>query len=330
MSAKPRSSLRTGLIALSTLAASASVLMGLSSGAFMGLTTSPSSNLVNCTQCHAFEHGTGGVELVGAPVRYRPGAVYDFSVRIRDGEQFGAGFELSAESTGGHAGTFLMLCDGGTADGEVCITDLDCPGGACFDVDGTQYAGSLDYVTHTRAGVDASFAGWAAGGGSLVFRARWRAPDSDVGPVTFYASGLAVNGGGPAGDHYYFGHATSAFAHTADVDGDTDVGLSDHAIAAGCLAGPETSVGVECLAADTNGDGDVDLLDMAEFQTFFSGDVATLPAAFVLADAVRGGRLYDKWWLEGGVPEPLFDPPGTNHPLYPVSGGASGSATFRC
>ncbi len=39
----------------------------------------------------------------------------------------------------------------------------------------------------------------------------------------------------------------------------------------------------------------------------------------------RGGRGYDKWWAEYGLPEPAL-----THPSYPAAGKAKGSATWRC
>ncbi len=39
----------------------------------------------------------------------------------------------------------------------------------------------------------------------------------------------------------------------------------------------------------------------------------------------RGGRGYDKWWVEYALPEPA-----DTHPSYPATGKASGSATWRC
>jgi len=38
-----------------------------------------------------------------------------------------------------------------------------------------------------------------------------------------------------------------------------------------------------------------------------------------------GGRLYDKWWAELGLPEPR-----RTHPSYPAEGKKSGAATWRC
>ncbi len=60
-----------------------------------------------------------------------------------------------------------------------------------------------------------------------------------------------------------------------DLDGDGQVGLTDHEILSACLAGPEeTLLPVGCAssefsAADVDGDGDVDLRDFAAFQAAF-------------------------------------------------------------
>ena len=62
-----------------------------------------------------------------------------------------------------------------------------------------------------------------------------------------------------------------------DVDGDFDVDLTDHAITADCLSGPESDVsqGVCSLEefdlSDTDDDGDVDLRDVAAIQNAFTG-----------------------------------------------------------
>ncbi|MCP3902430.1 MAG: hypothetical protein GY715_02245 [Planctomycetes bacterium] len=44
-----------------------------------------------------------------------------------------------------------------------------------------------------------------------------------------------------------------------------------------------------------------------------------------LIDGVRGGQLWDKWWVVTGDPEPVGD-----HPLYPPAGTQTGSTTWRC
>ncbi|UCD75004.1 MAG: hypothetical protein JSV91_14600 [Phycisphaerales bacterium] len=42
-------------------------------------------------------------------------------------------------------------------------------------------------------------------------------------------------------------------------------------------------------------------------------------------NSIRGGRMWDKWWVVRGI-----DPPQGEHPLYPPDGQQSGSSTFRC
>ncbi|MCP3904086.1 MAG: hypothetical protein GY715_10675, partial [Planctomycetes bacterium] len=44
-----------------------------------------------------------------------------------------------------------------------------------------------------------------------------------------------------------------------------------------------------------------------------------------LVDGVRGGQLWDKWWVVTGAAEPVGD-----HPLYPPAGTQTGSTTWRC
>jgi len=42
-------------------------------------------------------------------------------------------------------------------------------------------------------------------------------------------------------------------------------------------------------------------------------------------DPIRGGRMWDRWWIITGDA-----PPKGNHPLYPATGTRSGPDTFRC
>jgi len=71
-----------------------------------------------------------------------------------------------------------------------------------------------------------------------------------------------------------------------------------------------------------NGDGmDQGAADIGRFaQEHFP--VAPPPPG---VNAVRGGKLYDRWWATQGVP-----PPTGEHPLYPPVGQQSGNTTFRC
>jgi thiosulfate dehydrogenase len=74
-----------------------------------------------------------------------------------------------------------------------------------------------------------------------------------------------------------------------------------------------------------NNDGLVSLSDARDFVLQLDGPTATDPADYVLADPLRGGLLYDRWWEVTRVPAPTG-----NHPLYPPVGQQSGSTTFRC
>ncbi len=258
----------------------------------------------NCTWCHGYNLGTGRLEILGAPQRYRAGRVYDLTVRITAPEQDGAGFQLSAEGVGAHVGELLVA-------GSV-RTRLS--------------GGSVDYLTHTRDGVDDSIAAWVAAGGVYDYSLQWRAPDADEGVVTFFAAANAIdNDEFFSGVRYYATHRISHYARPGDFDGDNDIALDDHERFVACLVGPGAGAATGCDDGDADGDGDVDLMDLAAVQVSFTGSNATVPGAYLLADSVRGGQLYDKWWLVTGAPPPVGD-----HPLYPAIGQQTGSATYRC
>ncbi len=278
-------------------------------GADPGLSGGPAGYEVgggNCTVCHVFHMGPGRVELFGAPQRYRAGAVYDLTVRVTDPEQLGAGFEISAEGPNGHLGAFNII-----------------------DFDHTRNAGfsePIRYVTHTQDGYDESLLDWGANDGWYEYHLGWEAPAVDTGPVTFFVAGNAVNNADFFdGDRYYATHATLQYAEPGDGDGDTDLDLRDFAVLQGCFSGTFPASGDGCEYVDFDGDGSVSLTDVREFVTAVTGPTATLPAGYVLADSVRGGLLYDKWWKVNGATEPVG-----NHALYPDIGQQAGSATFRC
>jgi thiosulfate dehydrogenase len=44
-----------------------------------------------------------------------------------------------------------------------------------------------------------------------------------------------------------------------------------------------------------------------------------------VADPIRGGKMWDKWWMVNGATTPEG-----NHPLYPANGQQAGPNTFRC
>ncbi|MFQ5413057.1 MAG: choice-of-anchor V domain-containing protein, partial [Phycisphaerae bacterium] len=132
-------------------------------GADPGYSGGPAGNGQGCPACHTFDTGPGSVALIGAPPRYRPGAVYDLTVRVSDPEQAGAGFEISAENAAGHQGAWVIT-----------------------DPLHTHYPADVfaDYVTHTIDGFEESVATWADNGGAYAYTMQWQAPDNDAGPVT--------------------------------------------------------------------------------------------------------------------------------------------------
>jgi len=251
---------------------------------------------VNCTLCHGYNSGPGGVQLRGVPRRYLPNGIYDLTVRVFDAEQVGAGFQISAESPAGHEGLFVIT-----------------------DAANTQYAdspGPSPYVTHTRDGVNDSISTWDANGGSYTFHFRWVAPAQDAGPVTFFTAGNAIDGQAVFGDRYYATYAIANFADVPDADGDSDVDISDFAAYQRCFDADDPATPPSCEFVDE---------DLKTFLSLLEGPTATLPAGYVLADPVRGGLLYDEWWAVNGAPTPTGD-----HPLYPAVGQQTGSSTFRC
>ena len=265
----------------------------------------------NCTECHGYNGGPGRVDLFGVDRRYIPGAVYDLTVRVADDNELGAGFEISAETITAHVGMLLIA-----------------------DAVNTRYSGvggsNSNYVTHTLDGVLDSVANWAARGNAVDYAVQWQAPMSDVGSVYLFGVGIAMNNNlDQTDDKYYATYAALRFAEAYDGDGDTDGDLFDVAMLQRCFGAAVVDALDACAYVD-DGDGLVNLNDWSGFAGLFDGPTAAEPAGYVLADAVRGGLLYDRWWRVNGAPTPAGD-----HPLWGTrpdqeSNTRTGSTTFRC
>jgi hypothetical protein len=196
---------------------------------------SPASGGFSCSACHGSAPGTGSIEVLGAPLTYRPGTAYDLRVRIADPDLVGAGFQLSAENPGG------------TPLGSFTITDAV----------KTAFMGDPAWITHTDAGVDASISNWLSDDNGAEYQLRWTAPAVDAGPVTFHAAGVAINDGhNPSGDHVYLS-AVTAFFCPADTDGNGSVDIDD-LMAVILDWGTDGSAG----NSDVNGSGLVDVDDI--------------------------------------------------------------------
>lgn len=145
----------------------------------------------DCTICHTPSGSPGSVQIIGAPANYGPSEVYDLTVRVADPTKSGAGFQISVEdSVGNHVGALSII--------DAVNTALN--------------IGDPNWVNHTSTGVDNAIANWVANGNQADFTVRWTSPASDVGPVTFWAAGNAVDdGGSPANDNVYLTDVTANF-----------------------------------------------------------------------------------------------------------------------
>jgi len=159
---------------------------------------STASGGATCRVCHGSASGGGMVQILGAPAEYEADALYNLTVRVTDAAKAGAGFQLSVETAAGaQAGTILVS-----------------------DADNTQLnpnAGVV-WINHTLAGVDDAVANWVAMGNSAEYHLEWLAPAGDVGPVTFWAAGNAINDDDfNTGDVIYLHNQSATFTEDVPV-----------------------------------------------------------------------------------------------------------------
>jgi hypothetical protein len=159
-----------------------------------GRTGSPASGGLTCAQCHSDPTGAGSVQLLGAPATYQADQVYGLRVRVHDptATRTGAGFEVSVEDGGGqHVGSLIVL--------DPTHTQFHQPGPA-------------NWIHHTATGVNNSIPSWSSMSNAAEYILAWQAPSSDLGPVTFWVVGNAINNNGqPDGDKVYATNVTATF-----------------------------------------------------------------------------------------------------------------------
>ena len=134
----------------------------------------------NCTQCHAGNalNDSDGSLMLTIPETYEPNEVYTIVVNLSRAGQSRWGFEMTAlDGNGAGAGSFEVSDAANTQ-----LKEKD----------------SKQYIMHTSAGS-------AQGTNDKnQWTVEWTAPDTDVGPITFYAAGNAANGDFTAsGDYIY-------------------------------------------------------------------------------------------------------------------------------
>ena len=185
-------SFRGGIvIGLGIVACLAQTAMASRFDVLSGRTGGPANGGATCRSCHGNAVGAGSVEIIGVPDKYQANAVYDLTVRVSDATKLGAGFQISVEdAAGNHIGALSII--------DPVKTELNPDDPA--------------YANHTSNGVDASVAGWAANGNSFSYPVRWAAPSTDMGTVTFWAAGNAINNNSsPSGDNIYLTSKSASF-----------------------------------------------------------------------------------------------------------------------
>ncbi|HEV2834624.1 MAG TPA: PQQ-dependent sugar dehydrogenase [Pyrinomonadaceae bacterium] len=162
-----------------------------SAGPPAGYTGAPQEEPEACAECHVPPDAGTGKIFITAPQTYVPGQTYPITVTHTnvDPTRLRWGFELT-----------------------VLDNASDEKAGELHNIDGlTQVLNNAgpnsarQYIEHTGAG---TFVG-QQNGASWTF--NWTAPDTDIGPVTFYAAGnQANNDGNTSGDYIYKTFVASA------------------------------------------------------------------------------------------------------------------------
>lgn len=156
-------------IALLIIPVSAFLLMSVSSGRTGSYSGSPGDGGTTCTQCHSGGNFNASLALQTEVPEdgYKVGTTYGIQVDISSTSNSRHGFQITAEkvSDGSKIGTF-------TSDGT-----------------NNKLVNGGTHVTQTTAG-----------NSKKTWNFNWKAPNTDVGAIKFYASGLAGNGSGTGGD----------------------------------------------------------------------------------------------------------------------------------
>lgn len=168
-----------------------------------GNTGSPGEN--TCTQCHNAHPVNSGPGLISLQTDmpdglYEPDSTYNFSVIIKHGGLGLFGFGLEALKTGNTDAGLIIVTDG-------VRTQI------------LTAANGRKNITHKLLGGDSQ--------DSAVFNFKWTAPTTNVGPVTFYYSGIAADSSNTtSGDYVYKGQVTFTSLSTASIDEQDPYNLS--------------------------------------------------------------------------------------------------------
>ena len=193
-----------------------------------------------CHNSYDLNSGDGSFSIDNVPDFYAPGVTYNITVSLSDPGQSRWGFELT------------VLDENNQGAGTVVITDNT-------NTQLTDNAGTNpDYVKQTRTG---TFSGTRDGPVTWTF--DWTAPSTDVGEVTFYATGNAANNNGStSGDYVYTTTASSSTCMKGDANGDGTIDVLDALTVVKLFLGHPPIIGDDFCRADCNADDSVDVLDI--------------------------------------------------------------------
>ena len=142
-------------------------------------TGAPGENTCATAGCHTGNtlNAAGGSLMLTVPETYNPGEVYNIVVKLSRTGQSRWGFQMTAlNSSGTRAGSFSK------SDNKTQLREKN----------------SKQYIHHTSTGT----AQGTPDMNSWMF--EWKAPENDIGPITFYAAGNAANNNfGTSGDYIY-------------------------------------------------------------------------------------------------------------------------------
>jgi hypothetical protein len=149
-----------------------------SSGPPAGFAGAPGES--SCIECHAggVNNGPGQFTITGLPARYEPGTTYQVTV----------GHTTTATSRRRWGFQLTVLTAGNTKAGELANT-----------------SGTTSIINEDRQYIEHNLGGTFTGQtGAVSWTFNWTAPNTNVGPVTFYAAGNQANGDGSnGGDQIY-------------------------------------------------------------------------------------------------------------------------------
>ena len=162
------------------------------SGGVGGNYANNAPNSSNCTSCHSgsANSGNGSVTITGLPSDgYVPGDSYSLTIKVSGSHRDGYGFQMASQVGNNNAGTFSLSGNSQNA-----------------ELSGSKVQQSARTIS-----------------GEWIV--EWLAPNSDVGDITFSASGLATGGASSnSGDNVY----TASVALPAFVPQEVDLFFSEY------------------------------------------------------------------------------------------------------